>query len=176
WLSVMIFALYVAVEMTTGLWATSILVESRGLPLEDAGLCSAAYYGSITVGRISVGFVVERWGNRRLITGGALLAIVGAALFAFANTIPFAAVALITLGFGFAPIYPGLMHEVPRRFAPAAVQVVIGRQSGGAAVGAALLPAAAGALANFSLESIAWAVIGGVIMLALAIRRLDRVS
>ena len=41
WLSVGIFALYVAVEMTTGLWAASVLVESRGISLKSAGFCAA---------------------------------------------------------------------------------------------------------------------------------------
>ncbi|MEO6001581.1 MAG: MFS transporter [Opitutus sp.] len=176
WLSAAIFALYVAVETTTGLWANSILVVSRGIDPKSAALCAAAYYGSITAGRISVGFVVERWGNRRLVTGGAILALTGATLFAFASSTPAAALALVLLGLGFAPIYPGLMHEVPRRFVPAAVQTVIGRQSGAAMLGSAILPAAAGSLAAFSLESIAWTVIAGATGLLLSIRRLDRIT
>lgn len=176
WLSVGIFAIYVAVEMTTGLWAGSILVLARGISPENAALCVASFYGSITVGRIGVGFVVDRWGNRRLIGIGVGVAIVGAGLFAFATTIPLAAAALTLLGLGLAPIYPGLMHEVPRRFAPEAVQVVIGRQSGAAALGGALLPAAAGWLAAFSLGSIAWTVVVGAVALGLTIRRLNRLT
>ena len=136
WLSAGIFALYVAVEMTAGLWATSILVVGRGIPQESAALCAAAFYASITVGRIGIGFVVDRWGNRRLVALGGALALSGAALFAFAFTTPLAALSLVFLGLGFAPIYPCLMHEVPRRFTPEAVQTVIGRQSGAGAVGA----------------------------------------
>jgi len=176
WLSAGIFALYVAVEMTTGLWAASILVESRGIDLKSAGLCAASYYGAITLGRIGVGLVVERWGNRRVVTGGACIAIVGAAVFAFAGSVPLAAASLITVGLGFAPIYPGLMHEVPRRFAPESVQVIIGRQSGAGAVGAAILPAAAGSLATLSLESITWIIVAGGVGLLLAIRKLDRLT
>jgi MFS family permease len=176
WLSAGIFALYVAVEMTTGLWAGSILVLSRGFTAETAGFCVAAYYGAITSGRIAVGFVVDRWGNRRLVATGALLAIGGAALFGFAQTTPIAAISLVVLGLGFAPIYPGLMHEVPRRFAPAAVQTIIGRQSGAAALGAASMPATAGWIGEYSLEGIVWLIIAGTIALMFAIRRLDRIT
>lgn len=176
WLSAVIFALYVAVELTAGLWAGSILVISRQVAPETAGVCVAAYYVSITVGRIGVGLVVDRWGNRRLVTAGTMLAILAAVLFAVAPSTPLAAIALVLLGLGFAPIYPGLMHEVPRRFAPDAVQTVIGRQSGAAYIGGALLPALAGWLAQFSLESIPWLVAGGVVFLTLAIRRLDRLT
>lgn len=176
WLSAVIFALYVAVEGTTGLWAGSILAVGRGFALETAGVCVSAFYGSITLGRILVGFIVERFGNRRLIAVGCAMAAAGGILFAFAATPALAAAALVLMGLGFAPVYPCLMHEVPRRFAPDAVQTVIGRQSGAANIGGALLPAVAGWVAQFSLEGIPWLVIAGVGALILTIRRLNRLT
>ncbi len=176
WLSATIFAVYVAVEMTAGVWAGSILVVARGFSQETAGVCTAAYYAAITGGRILVGFVVERFGNRRSIVAGMLFALAGAVLFAFAGTPLVAGGALVLLGLGFAPVYPCLMHEVPRRFAPEAVQTVIGRQSGAASLGAAFLPAVAGWQAGWSLESVAWTVIAGVLVLAGCIRKLDRMT
>lgn len=176
WLAVSMFAVYVAVEATMGLWATSILVVSRKIPQESAGLCIAAYYASITGGRILVGIVVDRWGNRRLVTLGSATALIGIILFTFAGTTAVAAIALVLLGVGLAPIYPCLMHEVPRRFAPESVQIVIGRQSGAANLGGAFLPAAAGSLAQVSLESIVWVVMGGLIVFMVAIHRLNRIT
>lgn len=175
WLSVGIFALYAGVEITAGVWAGSILALARGHPLETAGLCTAAYYGSIMGGRVAVGFVAGRWSNRAVVAAGVGLAFIGAVLFGFADTPLLAGGSLVLLGFGFAPVYPGLMHEVPQRFAPEAVQIVIGRQSGGACLGAASLPALAG-LAQHSLEIIPWLVVGGVVLLAALIRRLDRLT
>lgn len=176
WLSAAIFVIYVSVETTAGLWAGSILVISRAIAPESAAMCVAAYYGSITGGRIIFGWVVEYWGNRMLINFGTALALLGAVVFAFANTAVIAAIGLVLLGLGFAPVYPCLMHEVPKRFAPEAVQTVIGRQSGAAALGAASLPAAAGWLAGISLESIVWTVIAGVVGLMMTIRRLNRIT
>ena len=177
WLSALLFMLYVAAEGSTGLWATSILVVGGGTPPPEAGVCASLFYAAITAGRIATGFVVDRWGNRRLVTGGALLALIGILLFSQAGSAPFAAAALILTGVGMAPVFPGLMHEVPRRFQPDAVFTIIGRQSGAACIGAALFPAAAGWLGDaVSLDAVVWAVALGVVLLALGIRRLDRIS
>jgi len=176
WLSPGILAIYVAAEMTTGLWAGSILIVARGFDPATAATASAAYYGSITGGRIAIGFVVDRWGNRRLVALGAMVGIGGALLFTVASSVPLAVGALVLMGLGFAPVYPGLMHEVPRRFAPAAVQTIIGRQAGAAGIGAAIMPAVAGAVAGSALETIPWMIVGCVGALLVAIRKLDRIS
>jgi MFS family permease len=89
---------------------------------------------------------------------------------------PAVVAALVLAGVGLAPIYPGLMHEVPRRFAPAAVQTIIGRQSGGASFGAAILPALAGALAQHSLAAVPWLVLGVLLLLIACIRHLNRIT
>ncbi len=174
WLSPSLFMLYGAVEITVGVWAGSILVVGRGFSPTTAAIATAAYYGSITVGRVLVGFVVERWGNRRLVGGGAGLALVGGILFALGATPMGAVCSLVMVGLGFAPVYPGLMHEVPNRFAPAAAQTVIGRQSGAAYIGAAILPAVSGLLAAHSLAAIPWVIAGGIAVLIAGIRTLDR--
>lgn len=176
WLSAAIFAIYVAVETTAGIWAASVLVEVRSLPPATAAVCVAAYYGSITGGRVLAGVVVDRWGNRRMVRGGLLLAVTGAVLFAVGGPAWLSVVALAMTGLGFAPIYPCLMHEVPRRFAPGSVATVIGRQSGAAYLGAASMPAAAGILAEQSLAGIPWLVAGGIVVLILAVLELDRRS
>jgi fucose permease len=176
WLSPLIFALYVAVEMTIGLWAGTVLVVRRGISPENAALGVAAFYGALTGGRILSGFVVERWGNRRMVDGGAVVAATGLVLFGFTANLPLAAAALMVTGLGLAPIYPGLMQEVPRRFAPEAVQTMIGRQSGGASFGAAVLPALAGLVAQHSLAAVTWLVLGVLVVMIACIRHLNRIS
>lgn len=177
WLSAGIFAIYVGVETMMGLWLGTILVQGRGVAPEVAGLCATVYYGTITAGRVLTGVVVDRWGNRRVVRAGVVLAVVGAALFLLPAGPGVAAVALALLGLGFAPIYPGLMHEVPRRFAPAAVQTVIGRQSGASYLGGALFPALAGGLAQVgSPGAVAGAGVGLCLLMVAAIWRLDRLT
>ncbi|WP_442887266.1 MFS transporter [Congregicoccus parvus] len=177
WLSAAIFALYVAVETTTGLWASTVLVVSRGIAPETAGLCATGYYGAITVGRVLSGFFVDRTGNRRMVTAGLSVAIAGVLALTVAGNVWTAALALVMIGLGFAPVYPCLMHEVPRRFAPHAALTVMGRQSAASYAGAAAMPAVTGwFVQNVSVDSVVWMVLGGTLTMGLAIRRLDRIT
>ncbi|HUG12517.1 MAG TPA: MFS transporter [Opitutaceae bacterium] len=175
-LSAGIFALYVAVEATIGLWAATVLVVGRSMAPATAAVCAAGYYGSIMAGRILAGVMVERTGNRVLTRFGGLLALAGSVLFCFSGTAPLAMLALAMVGLGFAPIYPCLMHEVPQRFAPDAVQTVIGRQSGTACLGGATMPALAGLVAQKSVTTIPWIAVAGIVVLIVSIRVLDRRS
>lgn len=174
WASAVIFMLYTGAEIGIGLWAGTILVVERGLSPDRAALWVAGYFGAITVGRIAVGFVHGRWTNRAIVRAGVLLALASAAVFTVggAGTVAMASLALV--GLGFAPIYPGLMHEVPRRFAPEAVQAVIGRQSGAGALGAAIFPALAGAIAQHSVAAVMALPLTLIALLALAVAWLDR--
>jgi MFS family permease len=177
WLSATIFALYVAVEMTTGLWASTFLVVSRGLAPETAGLCATAYYGAITVGRILSGFVVEQIGNRKMVTIGVLVALGGTSGLALAEQAWSAAASLVAIGLGFAPVYPCMMHEVPRRFSPHAALTVIGRQSAASYAGAAVLPAATGwFVQQIAVDSVVWLVLAGTTAMGMLIRRLNRIT
>jgi len=175
-LSAAIFALYVGAEATAGVWAATVLVVDRGVSKPVAGVCAACFYGAIMLGRVLTGAVVDRTGNRRIVRWGVLLSLVGAVLFVFARSVWLDAAALVLLGLGFAPVYPCLMHEVPRRFAPEAVQTMIGRQSGAGAIGYAVLPAAAGAIAQWRVDVVPWLVVAGTVALLLSIRELDRRS
>ena len=175
-LSALIFALYVGAEATAGVWAATVLVVDRSISKPVAGVCAACFYGAIMLGRLLTGAVVERTGNRRMVRSGMLLAIVGAVFFALASSVWLEAAALVLLGLGLAPVYPCLMHEVPRRFAPEAVQTMIGRQSGAGAIGFAVLPAAAGLIAQWRVDLVPWLVVAGAAALFVAIRELDRRS
>src|SRR5512145_2653167 len=63
WLGPLLYVLYLAVESGTGLWAASILVDSRGLPPAVAGLSMSCFYGAIMAGRFLTGVVADRMGN-----------------------------------------------------------------------------------------------------------------
>ncbi len=177
WLSALIFAVYVAIELSAGLWLATYLVVAREVALGTAGLAVSLYFGAITVGRIGTGFVVDRWGNRRMLVGGTMLAVGGGAVLCLPLDSAAALAAVVTLGLGFAPVYPSMMHEVPKRFAPAAVQVVIGRQIGAAYVGGALMPAAMGWVVEVSDPTTVMVIVAvGAALLAGLVRWLNRLT
>ncbi len=148
WMQVSLYALYCAAEISVGIWTVSLLVEARGYGRGIAGTIAAAYYGGITGGRVLTGFFADRVGNRNMVRLGLCAALAGIGLYALrlpaAATLP----ALVLIGIGFAPIFPCLMHETPRRFAEDTYRKVIGFQFAAAYLGGSILPGAVGLIAG----------------------------
>lgn len=71
------FFAYCALEQTAMLWASSYLVQNRGLEAETAAQFAAMFLIGITVGRFLSGFLADRWGDRNMIRCGAVIAIAG---------------------------------------------------------------------------------------------------
>ncbi len=141
------FFLYCALEIATGLWATTYLVQVKGLAPTKAALWGGLYYMGITVGRMLSGFITFRVSNNRLIFGGLGICLASLLLFLSPNA-NVAGFALVLLGLGSAPIFPSMIHETPRRFGVGASQAVIGLQMATAYVGNTVMPPVVGALAS----------------------------
>ena len=163
WLAPITFLLYVAAEMGTGLWAASILVTGRGMPLAQAVVWVSVYFGAITIGRFGVGLVANRLGNRKLVQIGICVAALGAVLFAAHGWVGDASLAgLVLMGLGCAPVFPSLMHETARRFPDDVASRVIGRQMMFSYAGGSVIPAVFGLIA-------AWAGLGAVMPVVAAL-------
>ena len=178
WLAPAQFLMYATVEIGTGLWAASILVETRGLRPQDAAWWVSCFYAAIMTGRFALGFVAGRMGNRRLVRAGLALAMLGAGLFSVPGLPPTLTLAgLVLLGLGAAPIYPALMHETTRRFTVDVARQVVGRQVAFAYIGGATGPAALGLLgAHLGLGAIMPVVLLALLALWLMVWHLDRVT
>jgi fucose permease len=146
WLQILIFFFYTGVEVTAGQWSYTVLTEGRGLRTAEAGGWVSLYWGSLLVGRILSGFVVEWMGPVRMLRLSTVLAVVGALLFALPALPP--ALGLGLLGFALAPIFPALMSETPRRVGSDVAAHAVGFQVSAATLGVAALPSAAGFLAE----------------------------
>ena len=145
----LVFFFYVGSEASIGLWSASYLRTARLVSVENAGLWVSLFYASITVGRIFVGFFVEKIGTTTAVRGGILISIVGFACFLI-PVFPtvFCPLALCLIGLGFAPIYPCAMQETPLHFGKDFSQIAIGYQMGLANVGYTLLPIIIGTISG----------------------------
>lgn len=143
------FFAYSAVEQTTGIWASSYLVQVRQVPVDTAANFASFFYLGITGGRFLSGFVADRFGNRALIRGGTILALVGIGLVALPGVPTAAALAgLIITGLGCAPIFPAIIHATPTNFGASRSQAVIGVQMAAAYLGTVFMPPLFGWLAS----------------------------
>jgi len=65
WLAVSLYLVYATIEVGTGLWAASVLVDDRHVSAPTAGLWVSCFYGAIMAGRFGTGLIAARMGNRR---------------------------------------------------------------------------------------------------------------
>lgn len=150
WLHLVLFFVYVGLEVAIGQWSFTVLTESRGVSPQRAGVWVSGYWASILAGRVLLGFVVDRLGIDRLIRFSIATAGFGAALFAW-NPHRWASPAGLALaGLGLAVIFPCLMSRTPQRLGKDLALHAIGFQVGAGMLGAAVLPSAAGFLAQFA--------------------------
>ncbi|WP_433538152.1 MFS transporter [Micromonospora sp. CA-249363] len=160
WSGTLAFALYVAIEVSAGLWAFLLLSEGRGLSAAVAGGCVSAYWGSLFVGRVVQGVVAERLGPRSVLRVSLAGMAVGAALIAVPGSAVLAVLGLVVLGFAAAPVFPLLTLTTAERVGAAHADRAIGLQIGAAGLGAALVPAGLGVLiSNVSVQALGPALV-----------------
>lgn len=148
WLSVALFFLYVGAETALGTWLYTLLTESRAVDPTLAGFFAGSYWLMFTIGRIVAGLVARRSGVTRLVIGGLLLALGGAALLIW-NPAPVAnVVAVALIGIAIAPIFPAMMSGTRTRVGDRHAANTIGLQMAATGFGTAIIPTAMGVLAR----------------------------
>lgn len=140
---------YCALEQTTGLWASSYLVQYRGIHATTAASFASFYFLGITFGRFLSGFFADKLGDKRLIRIGVSVAMLGLLLIALPVTSHnFALAGLLIVGFGCAPIYPSIIHATPFNFGKENSQAIIGIQMASAYFGTIFMPSFFGFIAS----------------------------
>ena len=69
------FFCYCTVESTAGLWASSYLVEYRGIGTETAANFASLFFLGITCGRFLSGFISDKLGDKLLIRCGIIVIV-----------------------------------------------------------------------------------------------------
>ncbi len=143
WLAVATFFVYTGLEATLGQWSFTLMREGRGLGVEAAGLWTAAFWASLMLGRIAMGFVVERTGPDRLLRIASVGALIGVLAFAVSSGL-LGRLGLLLAGVSLAPVFPTLMARTPARLGSALAEHAFGLQVSAGALAAALLPGVVG--------------------------------
>jgi fucose permease len=179
WLAVATFFVYTGLEATLGQWSFTLMREGRGLGVEAAGSWTAAYWGSLMLGRFALGFVVERTGPDRLLRLASAGVLTGVIAFALSSGLP-GRLGLLLSGLSLAPIFPTLMARTPARLGSALAEHAFGLQVSAGALAAALLPGVVGLIiAQAGLGAIGVSVIilsAGFLLLHEAMLRMSRTS
>tara|TARA_B100000579_G_C22441846_1_gene670208 strand:- start:50 stop:688 length:639 start_codon:yes stop_codon:yes gene_type:complete len=154
-LSMLTFFLYGGIELCLGLWAYSLLTESRGVSQTIAGLITSSYWGMFTVGRIIAGLYANKITDWKLIYFSIFLSILGIGLLITDSGTFSSIMGIGVTGFAIAPIFPGLVSNTERRVGKIHHTNAIGLQMAASAFGIAIVPSLAGILAKiYSLEVI----------------------
>ena len=134
------FFCYCALEQTVSLWASSWLVDARGIdPVTAAGFGSMFFIG-ITTGRAISGFLTFRLSDTQMIRLGSGIICAGILLLLIPDHEALALSGLILVGLGCAPVYPSVIHSTPQHFGADRSQALIGVQMASAYVGTTLMP------------------------------------
>ena len=133
------FFCYCALETTAMLWASSYLVEVRGLSEEIAAMLASLFCIGITIGRIINGFLTLKLKDKTLIKLGIAVLVVAVGLLFIPNTVT-TIIGFVLIGLGCAPIYPSIIKSTPRLFGEENSQAMIGVQMAFAYTGVLLMP------------------------------------
>ncbi len=125
WVGALFLLVYVGTETSLGSWSFSFLTEERHGAALLSGWTVSGYWLGLTLGRLLLGKVAARIGNKRLIQG-CLVGVAAGLLLVW--LIPLQAVSasgLFLTGFSLGPIFPTtialMSHLVSSRILPSAI-------------------------------------------------------
>jgi fucose permease len=148
WVGVVLFFLFTGVENTTGQWSYSLLTEVRSVVPDVAAFWASAYWGSLTVGRILIGFVTDRLGIERSLRLAMLGTVIAAALIWWNAVALFGFLGLALMGLSVSPLFPLSVSATPKRVGARHAANAIGFQIALGGLGFSLWPSLAGVLAE----------------------------
>ena len=141
------FFLYVGVEVGAGQWSFTMLTESRGMSETTGGWFVAIYWGGLTVGRFAMAWLGDRITPEALMTQASALAVLGAVVLAV-DPGGAGGFALPVLGLAFSVMFPVVVNRTPVYLGTRNAARFVGYQFAAASLGAIIVPALIGVLAD----------------------------
>jgi fucose permease len=126
------------------------------------------------VGRLIAGFITMRVSNTVIIRTGAIIILLGTIVLLLPLPSTFSLIGYILIGFGCAPIFPGMLHETPARFGEEDAPSVMGFQMAVAYTGTTLLPPIFGFIAtNATLALMPFVLFAYILIILISSERVN---
>jgi fucose permease len=148
WVIAVFLLLYVGAEVSLGGWIVTFMLRVRNAEPFLAGLTVTLFWLGLTIGRVILGFVTGRVGEKLAITLYIILTIALQLLYWLVPNFIAAVIFVVFLGFFLGPLFPGAI-VVATKILPSDHHVsAIGFAAAFGGGGAAVLPFAVGAIAQ----------------------------
>ena len=166
WLVALFLLLYVGVEVSFGGWLVTFMLRVRNGGNFESGLVVTGFWLGLTVGRVVLGFITGRIGEKLAITGYLILSMALELLFWLIPSFVSSAIFAGFMGFFLGPLFPAAI-VVATKLLPRHLHVsAIGFDAAFGGGGAAVFPFAVGAIAQAKgvqvLQPIALALLAAI--------------
>lgn len=176
WICAFFLLVYVGVEVAVAGWVVQFMREVRHAGPFQAGMSATVYWLGLTVGRVVLGFVTPRIGEKLAILIYLALASTSHLLFWLLPSFPISATFAAILGFFLGPLFPAAV-VVATQLLPQHLHVgSIGFAAAFGSAGACVLPFAVGAIAQVKgvgvlmpivlsmlvVDAVIWATLPGI--------------
>lgn len=144
------FFAYCAAESTAMGWSATYFSQVKGIDGETAAAYASFVFIGITFGRFFGGFLMDKFGDRKMILLGTAITLCGIfMLFISAKIELLSIIGFVVIGIGYAPIYPCIIHATPDNFGAENSGAIIGIQMASAYVGSTFIPPLYGLLGRY---------------------------
>ncbi|KAL0940275.1 major facilitator superfamily transporter [Colletotrichum truncatum] len=169
WLLAFYLLAYVGVEVALGGWIVTFMLRVRHAEPFLAGITTVLFWLGLTLGRLVLGFVTGRVGEKRAIAIYVFLSVILQLLYWLVPNFVASVIFVTFLGFFLGPLFPAAIVAAAKLLPSDNHVSVIGFAAAFGGAGGAIIPFGVGAIANskgvWVLQPIALAVL--VVLLAL---------
>ncbi|KAG9186505.1 hypothetical protein G6011_09613 [Alternaria panax] len=178
WLCAMFLLGYVGIEVALGGWIVKFMLEVRDGEEFASGMVATGFWMGITVGRVVLGFITPKIGEKLAIMIYLPLTMVLELIFWLVPQFYVSAVAVSLQGFFLGPLFPAVVVAATKLL-PRHLHVgAIGFAAAFGGSGAAIFPFAVGAIAQAKgvqvLQPIILALLGVILMLWLGLPKIHK--
>ena len=148
WLVALFLLGYVGAEVSLGGWIVTFMLDVRHAQPFLAGLTVTFFWLGLTIGRVLLGFITGRIGEKLAILAYLLLSIALLILYWLVPNFAASIVFVILLGFFLGPLFPGCIVAATKLLPPEMHVSAVGFAAAVGGGGAAVFPFAVGAIAQ----------------------------